>query len=113
MISSPVNTGRIVIKEVGSKRELKEFIHLPAAIHKDHFNWVPPIYMDDWEFFNPKINKSFAACDTILLLAYEGKKVIGRIMGVIHHKYNALHEEKNVRFAFFETWNDGHICTNL
>ena len=113
LISSPVNTGRIVIKEVSSKHELKEFIHLPASIHKDHFNWVPPIYMDDWEFFNPKINKSFAACDTILLLAYKDKKVAGRIMEVIHHKYNALHGEKNVRFAFFETWNDDEVASAL
>ena len=103
----------VVIKEVASKSELRKFIHLPAAIHKDHTNWVPPIYMDDWEFFNPKINKSFELCDTILLLAYSDQKIVGRIMGIIHHKYNAQHGEKNVRFAFFETWNDDAVAQAL
>ena len=104
---------QIIIKEVSSKSELRKSIHLPARIHKGHFNWVPPIYMDEWEFFNPKINKSFASCETILLLAYCEGKVVGRIMGIIHQKYNALHEEKNARFAFFETWNDENVAKTL
>ena len=112
-VSASVAAIRVVIKEVNSKSELRKFIHLPAAIHKDHSNWVPPIYMDDWEFYNPKINKSFQVCDTILLLAYREKEVVGRIMGIIHHKYNALHEEKTVRFAFFETWNDDEVAVSL
>ena len=64
----------IVIEEVRNSRQLHQFIHLPAAIHKDHSNWVPPIYMDEKEFFNPKKNKSFQSCDTILLLAFRKKK---------------------------------------
>ncbi|HEX7585420.1 MAG TPA: hypothetical protein VF373_12075 [Prolixibacteraceae bacterium] len=104
---------QIAIQEVNLKSDLRKFIHLPAAIHKDHSNWVPPIYLDDWEFFNPKINKSFEFCDTILLLAYQNKKVVGRIMGIIHHKYNEKHAEKRARFAFFETWNDDEVAAEL
>jgi len=103
----------ITVQEVKSKKELKEFIHLPAAIHQNHLNWVPPIYMDEWEFFNPKKNKSFQSCDTILLLAYHNNKVVGRIMGIIHHKYNEKHQENRARFAFFETWNDEDVATAL
>jgi len=103
----------ILIREVKSKKDLKAFIHLPAAIHQNHTNWVPPIYMDDWEFFNPKKNKSFDSCDTILLLAYRNEVVLGRIMGIIHHKYNEKHQEKRARFAFFETWNDEEVATAL
>ena len=103
----------IVIQEVSSKKELKKFIHLPAAIHQNHSNWVPPIYMDEWEFFNPEKNKSFQSCNTILLLAYRENKVVGRIMGIIHQKYNEQHQEKSARFAFFETWNDEEVANEL
>lgn len=103
----------ILIREVKSKKDLKAFIHLPAAIHQNHTNWVPPIYMDDWEFFNPQKNKSFDSCDTILLLAYQAKKVVGRIMGIIHNKYNEKHNENRARFAFFETWNDEEVASAL
>lgn len=103
----------ILVQEVKTKADLKKFIHLPAEIHKTHSNWVPPIYMDDWEFFNPKKNKSFDSCDTILFLAFQGKKTVGRIMGIIHRKYNEKHQENNARFAFFETWNDDTVASTL
>jgi hypothetical protein len=103
----------ITIREVKTKIELRQFIHLPAKIHQNHSNWVPPIYMDEWEFFNPKKNKSFESCDTILLLAYRNTKVVGRIMGIIHRKYNEKHNEKSARFAFFETWNDQEVADQL
>lgn len=106
-------TKHIVIQEVKSKRELHKFIHLPAKIHSNHSNWVPPIYMDEMEFFNSKKNKSFDSCDTILLLAYRSNEVVGRIMGIIHRKYNEKHQEKHARFSFFETWNDDEVATLL
>ncbi len=111
--SAKDNQKQITIQEVKSKNELKKFIHLPAAIHQNHANWVPPIYMDEWGFFNPKKNKSFDSCDTILLLAYRGEEVVGRIMGIIHRKYNEKHQEKRGRFAFLETWNDEAVGSAL
>jgi len=99
----------VVIKPVESKRDLKTFIHLPAKIHKNHKNWVPPIYMDEWDFFNPKKNRSFDHCDTILVLAWKGKQAVGRMMGVISHIYNSKHKENHGRFSFAETWNDQEV----
>ena len=104
---------KIDICEVKSKDELRNFIYLPAQIHQDHANWVPPIYMDEWEFFDPKKNKSFQFCDTTLLLALRAKKVVGRIMGIIHHKYNESHSQNYARFAFFETWDDQEVALAL
>ena len=113
--NTPIENTQIplTIREVKSKKELKKFIYLPEKIHQNHPNWVHPIYMDDWEFFNPEKNKSFQYCDTILFLAYRGATVVGRIMGIIHNKYNTDHQENNARFAFFETWNDEDVATAL
>lgn len=103
----------IIIQEVDSKKKLRKFIYLPEAIHKNHANWVPPIYMDEWDFFNPKKNKSFQSCDTIMLLAYRGQEVVGRIMGIIHRVYNQQHHENHARFGFFETWDDEEVAFAL
>jgi hypothetical protein len=111
--NAPIKGNAITIQEVDSKKKLRRFIYLPATIHKDHTNWVPPIYMDEFEFFDPKKNLSFQSCDTILLLAYQGDKLVGRIMGLIHRKYNALHNENHARFAFFETFNDDEVAATL
>jgi hypothetical protein len=103
----------IEIREVTSKADLSKFIHLPAKIHKNHANWVPPIYLDDWDYFNPKKNKSFAYSDTILLLAWKDGSPVGRIMGIIVRPYNEMHNEKHVRFSWLETENDPEVYAAL
>lgn len=94
------------IKEVKTKKELKEFIHLPAKVHKGHPEWLPPLYMDDKKLFSSEKNSSFKHCDTILLLAFEQGKAVGRIMGIIPHKYNTIHQVNCVRFGFMECFEN-------
>ena len=101
------------IREVQSPSDLKVFIKLPAKIHAHHANWVPPIYMDDFGFFNPKKNRSFAFCDHIRLLAYKDGEVAGRIMGLINHRYNEKKGENNARFSYLETYNDQAVAHAL
>lgn len=103
----------IDIREVKNKKELRSFIHLPAGIHKDHQNWLPPIYLDEWKYFNPKKNASFEHCDTVLLLARDKNCIIGRIMGIIHNQYNEINSEKTARFAYLECYDDPAISTAL
>jgi len=103
----------IVVKPVCSKGDLRKFIHLPAKIHKDHSNWIPPLYSDEWEFFNEKKNKSYEYSDVILLLAFRGKKLVGRVMGIINYKYNDQHKEKHARFNYLETWDDLEVSRVL
>jgi hypothetical protein len=99
----------IKIKEVKNKKDLKKFIYLPAQIHKNHKNWVPPVYMDEFNFYNPKKNISFNHSQTILFLAYKENKVVGRVMGIIPTQYNEIHNEQDVRFGFIETYNDKEV----
>lgn len=99
----------ITIKEVTDQKLLKTFIHLPAKIHQNHHNWVPPIYLDEWSFFDAKKNRAFTYCDTVLILAYRGDEVLGRALGIVNHKYNELHNEKDVRFSFIECREDQEI----
>ncbi len=108
-----MDTKAISIVEVTNRSHLRKFIHLPAKIHRNHSNWVPPIYMDEWVFFNPKKNEAFAHSSTILLLAKQGKEVVGRIMGIINHKYNQKHGQNNARFCFLETYNDSEVALVL
>lgn len=101
------------IKQVTGRKELHRFIHLPAKIHKDHTNWVPPIYIDEWTYFNPEKNKSFSYSDTVLLLAYRNGKAIGRIMGIINHRYNKSHNENHARFCWMECYNEPDVAAAL
>lgn len=101
------------IEGVKNRRDLRKFIYLPEKIHSDHKNWVPPIYMDEWKYFDPKKNKAFSYCDTILLLAYRGGEPVGRIMGIINSRYNEYKKEKTARFGYLETWEDREVVHAL
>lgn len=103
----------VTVKEVSEKNELKKFIHLPFKIHRNHKNWVPPLLIDEWDFYNPRKNKSFVNCDSVLALAYRNGEVTGRIMGIISHKYNELHNLKSARFFNMECFNDGEVAAAL
>jgi hypothetical protein len=103
----------IKVQEVKSGKELKTFIYLPAKIHAGHANWVPPIYGDEWKYFNPKKNKAFSYCDSIMLLAYRDDAVAGRAMGIINSRYNEHRQEKTARFGYLETWEDQEVVHAL
>ncbi len=103
----------IEIREVSGRKDLHTFIHLPAEIHKNHTNWVPPVYMDDRVFFDPSSNNSFSHSDTVLYLAWEANRVIGRIMGIINHDYNHRTGENDARFCFLECYEDFPVAEAL
>lgn len=110
-----MNSGdiKLFIREVNSRSELRTFIHLPQKIHADNHNWLPPVYADEWNFFNPKKNRSFSHCDTIMLLAFEGKRPVGRIMGIINHTHNKIHNETTARFGYLECYNVPQVASLL
>ncbi len=101
------------IKEVSSKSDLKAFIYLPEKIHKGHANWVPPLYGDEWKYFDSAKNKAFAYSDAVMLLAWSDGKAVGRVMGIINHKFNEARNEKTARFGFLETGEDKAVVTAL
>ncbi|MCG3119480.1 MAG: hypothetical protein ALAOOOJD_01889 [bacterium] len=100
----------IQIVPVTARQELKEFIHLPERLHRQHPLWVPPIYLDERHFFNPDKNQAFAYCDHLMALAKQNQQTVGRIMGIINNKHNALVHEKTARFGFFECIEDQAVA---
>jgi ribosomal protein S18 acetylase RimI-like enzyme len=101
--------GEITIKEVITRKELREFIYLPEKVHRDEPEWLPPIYMDEWELFDRKKNKSFTYADALMLLAYRDGKPVGRIMGLINKRYNQINNENHGRFCFMECYDDREV----
>lgn len=101
------------IREVASKRDLRTFIYLPEKIHAGHSGWTPPIYMDEWAYYNPEKNGAYAICDTVLYLAWKDGRPVGRIMGVINRKFNEHRNVSIARFANLETYEDREVFRTL
>jgi hypothetical protein len=101
------------IRIVKTRRDLRTFIHLPAKIHRNHAGWVPPLYAEEWKSFRPATNRAFSYSDTTLALAFRDGTPVGRIMGIINHRYNEARSEKNARFAYLECGDDQEVARVL
>jgi GNAT superfamily N-acetyltransferase len=71
------------------------------------------MYGDEWDFYNPDKNRFFQDCSTILLLAEKNGRLAGRIMGIINHKYNKVHQEETGRLFAFECFDDAEVAGAL
>jgi ribosomal protein S18 acetylase RimI-like enzyme len=105
--------GEITVKEVVTRKDLRDFIFLPEKVHRNEPEWLPPIYMDEWKLYDRKKNKSFGYADALILLAYRDGKPVGRIMGLINRRYNDIHNEQHGRFCFMECYEDKEVFHTL
>lgn len=101
--------GELVIKEVLTRKDQHDFIYLPEKVHKNDPEWLPPIYMDERELYDKKKNKSYQYADALLLIAYRDSKPVGRIMGIVNNRYNAINNEQDGRFCFMECYDDKEV----
>ena len=72
----------ILIKEVLSKKELKEFIKFPFSLYKNSKYWVPPIISEEMKVFNKATNPVLQNADARLFLAYKDDKIVGRVAAI-------------------------------
>lgn len=103
----------IQIQEVKSAKDLKTFIFLPEKIHREHPNWLPPLYIDEKSFFNREKNPQFKENETILFLAFKDGKPIGRIMGLVPNEFNKLNQVQSARFSYLECYEDEVVFNAL
>ena len=107
------NRMTVTLTPVAGRRDLRRFILLPEQLHRDHPLWMPPIYMDEWDYFNPKKNRAFGYCDTTIALAWKGDRPVGRIMGIINRRHNDHMQERTGRFALLESTEDQEVAHAL
>lgn len=103
----------IQIKEVQSKKDLKEFILLPFRLYKEDPNWVAPLIGDQMKFFDPEKNPFFKHSEAKLFLALREGKVVGRISAQTNTRHNLEHKDKIGFFGFFECINDQAVANAL
>ncbi len=103
----------IEILPVTKRKDLHDFIHLPFLLHKNDRLWVPPLFMDEWQFFSAKKNPAFKKNDAILFLARKDGRTMGRIMGIVNTERNRMFHEQNARFGFMESIEDEEVVGEL
>ena len=94
---------KIKVKEVTTKKELREFVHFPNELYKDNPYYVPQIESMDCDTLTPSKNHAFEVCEGKYWLAYDDKgKIVGRVAGIVNHRYNEKVGEKICRFGWID-----------
>lgn len=102
----------IIVKEVKTKREQKDFLNFPLNMYKTNPYFVPPLYMDEKKIFN-KDYVYHDQCDAVFFNAYDGNKIVGRISGILQKVSNEKNNERRVRFTRFDTIDNQEVANKL
>jgi len=103
----------IEIREVTTKKELKQFVCFGIDLYKENPYFCPPLIFDELNTFDIKKNPALEISDHIIYLAFSEGKIVGRIVGIINHKANEKWENKRLRFGWFDFIDDLNISKAL
>ena len=101
------------IREIQTKRELKQFIQFANDLYKDCQYYCPPLFFDEMNCFNAEKNPAVEVSDYRLWMAFRGNKPVGRIAGIINRRANEKWGVKHVRFGWFDFIDDLEVSKAL
>lgn len=103
----------VEIREIHTKRELRQFIQFANDLYADCPYYCPPLFFDEMNCFNAEKNPALEVCDYQLWMAYREGKPVGRIAGIINRRANEKWGFKHVRFGWFDFIDDKEVSKAL
>lgn len=99
------------IKEVSGRKDLMRFIKFPDELYRTCEQYVPALHAGQAK--NLMHSAALAHCERKMWIVEDGRKVVGRICGIINRRYNEKYNTKRVRFGWFDTINDIEVARLL
>lgn len=103
----------IKVKQISSKRDKKKFFKFAFTLYGKNPHACPNFYFDEFPEFDPAQNDAFRFAECKMFLAYKGRKIVGRIAGILHHGVNEKFGYKQIRFTRFDVIDDFEVTTAL
>jgi len=103
----------VEIRKVRTRAELKKFVAFPETIYADERNWVPSFLFDDMNTLNPKKNPAFEFCEAQYWTAWKEGRMVGRIAGIINHRFVEKWGKKLARFGWIDFIDDFDVASAL
>jgi len=96
------------IREIESKKDLKQFIKFPFKLFKGNPNYVIPLIEFEESTLDKTKNPAFDHCDAKYWVAEKNGEIVGRIAAIIIEK--ELKEEQLVRFGWIDFIDDEEVA---
>ena len=103
----------VEIRQIETKRELKQFIQFANDLYADCPYYCPPLLFDELNCFDPEKNPALEVCEFQLWMAYREDKPVGRVAGIINRRANEKWGFKHVRFGWFDFIDDIEVSKAL
>lgn len=103
----------VTIKEIHSKSDLRKFIRFPEELYAGNNNYVPVLRSEELKTLSADKNPAHEFCISKYWLAYQNRKIVGRIAGIIHNRYNKNRDIKYARFGWLDFVNDLEVLQAL
>ena len=104
----------VTVREVMTKKDLKRFVHFPNELYKANPYYVPQIESMDRDTLTPSKNHAFEVCEGKYWLAFDEKdRVVGRVAGIINHRYNEKAGERICRFGWIDYIDNREVSAAL
>lgn len=103
----------LTIKEITTKKEIKEFIKFPDKLNSSNEFYIPTIHSKEMQTFSFDKNPAFEFCRVKYWLAINNSVIVGRVAGIINDKYNAKHHVKYARFGWLDFIEDTEVIRLL
>ena len=101
------------IKEITTRKELKQFIEFTNKLYRECEYYCPPLFFDEMNCFDKEKNPALEVCDYKLWMAYRDGKAVGRIAGIVNYRANETWGYKNTRFGWFDFIDDFEVSKAL
>ena len=108
-----MNNNQIIVREVRTAKEEREFLDFPYRLYRNHPHYVPQLRMSQKAILDIKKHPFYKTSEATKFLAFQANKVIGRIMAIYNHAYNDFHKENAGFFGFFECENESPASQKL
>ena len=104
----------VTIKEVTTKKQLKQFVWFGINLYKDNEYAAPPLFVDDYTNLTKGKNPSLDFCEAAYFLAHNEKnEIVGRIAAIINPVANETWNQKNARFGWIDFIDDYEVSKAL
>ncbi|MCH2031897.1 MAG: GTP cyclohydrolase [Tenacibaculum sp.] len=103
----------IQLKEIHSKKEIKQFVLFPFSLYKNNKYWVPPIINDEVANFDKTKNPVFENADARFFVAIKDNEIVGRVIAIINRYEVEQQGIKKMRFGWFDVIDDIEVTKVL
>ena len=103
----------IMLKEVRDHKNLDLFIKFPDNLYRGCNYYIPAIHNNQFLTLSKEKNPAFEHCEARYWLAFSGNKILGRVAGIINHRYNKEKQTSCMRFGWLDFIENENLLKTL